>query len=119
MNNVQINGLSNDIDILNCFADRFASIYIISRNDTASNTHFYSEYDALLTQNSVFSKTCDLSLFSVELIERCVGNLKLGKAQYLGQGTEHLVNSQPLLYLHLAIYLMHNLCMTSFQMISV
>ena len=78
-NSNQVNGLTNNQDIFNYFAEQFSATYITSVNDSASKNEFEKLYNLILKESS--NSLRHSSLFSIEVIDKCVKSLKLGKAQ--------------------------------------
>ena len=86
---VYINGSNKDVDIENAFAAQFSSVYCSS--DDAADAK--KELEALLSgaNNDDFSKERLCELINVESVDRCMQNLKLGKALGPdGLNAEHL-----------------------------
>ena len=96
---VYINGSTKDVDVANAFAVQFSSVYCSS--DDAAEAK--KEFEALLSgaNNDDFSKERLCELINVESVDRCMQNLKLGKA--LGPddlNAEHLRYAHPAIAFH-------------------
>ena len=98
-NSNQVNSFLNNQHISNCFANHFSATYITSVSDSASKNECAKLYDNLILKES-FKSLCHSSLFSIEVIDKCVKSLKLGKAQGPDSlSAEHLLHSHQIIYL--------------------
>jgi len=98
---VIINGHTDNFSIANEFASHFSQVHYQSTDDAVSKEAFLS------LRNEHISSRCSsdsavLSNISVELIDRCLNKLKMGKAPVPDDmSTEHLRYAHPLLIMHL------------------
>ena len=71
-----------------------------SANDSASKNVFDKLYNNIILKESS-NALRHSSLFSIEVIDKCVKSLKLGKAQGPDSlSAEHLLHWHPIIYLH-------------------
>ena len=75
--NTSISGLNDNCSIANTFRSRFGAVYYNSDEDTSSVNAFVTIF-----KNYRISNSCEdvINGLTTELIEKCVNNLRLGKA---------------------------------------
>ena len=102
-NDIFINGSNDPSKIADAFAQEFETVYCISGATNIAKQEFDLEFlnaSCTLTNANQF----DPSLISVELVDRCMRKLKLGKASGPDElGAEHLINAHPSLVVHLSL----------------
>jgi len=74
---VIINGHVKDEEIANDFASHFRSVFYNSDDDVNSNMSYYNYRDSVANKGSTSECNDDIS---VEVVDRCIRDLKLGKA---------------------------------------
>ena len=98
---VIINGHTDDLGIANEFASHFGQVYYRSTDDDAGREAFVCDRNKHISSRAN-SDLAVLSSLSVELIDRCLSKLKMGKAPGPDDmSTEHLRYAHPLLIMHL------------------
>ena len=91
-----VNGVHDDVGIANEFANYFASVYHTSDKDIAA----VSDFNVLQNKckRELLHSINVESLINVELVDKCIHELKLGKAHGPnGLSAEHLLYAHPLL----------------------
>ena len=102
-NHVNINGCTTDIDIANEFADHFSKVYYNSHEDWTSRDSYYSDHEKCKQVSGERIGYCIESV-SVELVDKCIHDLKKGKACGPDDLTaEHLLYAHPSLVVHLTM----------------
>ena len=97
--NVQINGLTDNQYITNCFGNHFPSVYVNSSDNLDPINEFNLSHAKLAKDNSIISPN---SSFSVEIVDKCVKLLKCGKpAGPDGLMAEHILHSHPIIIMHI------------------
>ena len=95
---INFNGSSDDLHVADVFACHFESVYFDSSRSNAKS-EFFSSFDKYEDTNYDIN-----SLITVELIDKCIHKLKLGKACGPDNlSSEHLLNSHPALVVHLCL----------------
>ena len=101
---VFINGSNKNVDVANSFANHFQSVYC---NTCASDSSAAKKEFETLLGNSPYMNECSSnvsSIINIELIDKCLRKLKLGKACGPDDlSTEHLVHAHPSLVLYLCV----------------
>ena len=88
-----VNGVSDDTAIANEFMKHFGSVYYDSNLDVISKAEYLNELD---DDQLVTSPETNIELVNVELVDKCLRGLKLGKASGPdGLCTESLLNAHP------------------------
>jgi len=96
-NTPRIHGLDDNEQIAEEFSSYFAQIY----NGLPSATNSKCDHDVIATD---LRNDFDKSLIDYELVDKCLHNLKLGKASGPDElMAEHLVNAHPSLIFHLCV----------------
>jgi len=87
-----INGSNDPSHVANTFADHFTKVYVVNADmeDKACSPHTLVDNN----NDSVMSSVSQLCLdINVELIDKCIKKLKLGKAGgFDGLSAEHLIH---------------------------
>ena len=99
---VNLNGSNDPIQVANSFASHFKTIYY----DSSTNCEARDEYDNLVSGISLDQVNNDVSpyLINVEIVDKCIRKLKLGKACGPDKLTaEHLLNAHPSVVVHLSL----------------
>jgi hypothetical protein len=98
---VTLNGSNNDQDIADAFAVHFVDVF------SASPVHVYNSRDNApdnTSEGQYISAADGISIVSYEVLDRCIRNLKCGKAAGPdGLTAEHLLYAHPLLIMHLCL----------------
>jgi len=98
---VHINGCNNDGDVANVFASHFQSVFYNSDDDQSAKYSYLHKRDECIKNGLQSSIEC-IDKITVELIDRCIKKLKLGKA--CGPDdlcSEHLLYAHPILIMQL------------------
>jgi hypothetical protein len=107
-----INGSSKDHDIADCFATHLGSVYYRSDLDSTARHDFescYSERFSGMCNEDNYVYACNG--ITVEVIDKCMRDLKLGKAAGPDRITaEHLKYAHPALTVHLKMLFHMILC---------
>ena len=93
--NAKVSGFDNDKDTVDGFAKHFQAVYFDSALADEAKKDFDTKYNAMS-----FDKNANLfmDLVNVELVDKCLHNMKLGKTGGLDELTaEHLVYTHPYL----------------------
>ena len=98
---VYVNGSNKPADVAEAFASHFSCVYT-NFDDTSAK----SEFDGICRGSSSPELSCDdvFRIFNVELIDKCIRKLKLGKASGPDElSADHLVHAHPSLVVHLCL----------------
>ena len=97
---ININGHINDVDVANEFAAHFKRVFSSSGDDVAYSEFVRKRAD-YISDDAQSSFEC-IDKVTVELIDKCVKDLKTGKACGPDDlGAEHLLYAHPALIVHL------------------
>src|SRR5437870_2540023 len=99
---VYINGSNDNLKIANEFATYFDIIY----SDSSTAVSAVDEYRKLCEEavNRTANDKCTPHQITVQLVDRCIHKLKLGKANGPdGLSAENLINAHPLLVVNLSL----------------
>jgi hypothetical protein len=98
-----LNGCSDDADVANIFADYFSMVYYDSNNNVEAKSIYHKDFDEARMIDGLKQDQC-LSAISVELIDKCIRNLKTGKACGPDNiSAEHLQYAHPSIVVHLKL----------------
>ena len=100
-NHVNINGCTSDVGIANAFADHFAKVYYNSHVDCTVKDRYQCVRDKCKQVDDKRIGGC-IDGVSVELIDKCIRDMKKGKACD-DLSAEHLLYAHPYLVVHLNI----------------
>ena len=101
-----VNGSNEPFEIANALAEQFKSVYYDS-NDFGDAKLEYTDCINTAESNQTLKNCCDsesaLSLINVEIVDKCIRKLHLGKSCGPdGLMTEHLVHAHPLIVVYLS-----------------
>ena len=100
---VSINGSCDNADVANSFANFFSDVYYDSSSNLEAVNEYSEELNCAQSIHGLKTEQC-LAMFTIELIDKCVHKLKLGKACGPdGISAEHLKNAHPSLMMHLKL----------------
>jgi len=108
--NIVFNACDNDFDVANRFAEQFASVYQVPAQNTNIVNKTIQRVCAVVT-NEPLEQQSHTRDISVELVDKCIPNLKSGKACGIDDiGAEHLLYAHPSVVVHLK--LLFAMCMS-------
>jgi hypothetical protein len=98
---VFINDSNDEVNVANAFADHFQSVYY----DSSTNRGAKLEFEQMMANLAPACSASRISsLFTVELVDKCIRKLKLGKASGPDElSAEHLLNAHPIVVVHLCL----------------
>ena len=103
-----INGSRDPMEIANKFASTFKTV--CSPNSSTANANLFCEF-LQLYDNYCGNNVNTNEDITVEMIDRCVRRMKLGKAAGIdGIEVEHIINAHPILISHLCVLFNAILC---------
>src|SRR5688572_9001979 len=77
---VFINGTNDGVSVANEFASHFESVYCDSSSNAEARDDFGSLYSNIYTSQSNTLNNITPDLITVELVDKCIRKLKLGRA---------------------------------------
>ena len=92
---ISINSLNDNLSIANAFANQFGSIYYDSGSDSKCKQNFFNFFDKYVDNFSVDDVK---NSFNIEVIDKCIRNLKPEKACDPDElSAEHLQHAHPII----------------------
>jgi len=75
-----VNGYTSDVDIADEFAVHFKKVFCRSDDDVSSRSEYLHKHAECITDNVQSGSVC-IDKVTVELVDRCLRKLKIGKAR--------------------------------------